>query len=980
MEVGGRRGREKGEKRRTRRAHGASRSAAGADPPGPQKSLKYMPARGTLLSGARSAAALCAIAAVAVALAAAAAAAPAVAYAGGGGDDAHASAAGPAGRGGSGGEYGMPHGYVDLGEGADVLDRRWSIVDAAVLASLDKAGRDRILAIAGATDRPGEPIRVTVRAPDGSILSGSRAAADPDGSFVVELLLTGREWTADGAYSVTLFQAAPSDPPGDKPARPYADTVLVRMSGGEVLAGGVPAGAPLPDAAAGYENPVVLGAAWNLLKKVIVVPGGGQGGGDVLRLVAVAGGDAPGEGASKNGDGGGDAAAAPAGDAAAAPAGATVRIVAPTGLEIGRFDVDAGGAGMIVATVETDGSRWAQDGTYLIMLQESAGGSPAGSPAAPHPDVLPVDIFDGSVVVAPSARAAAGAPDGRDGRKAAGALPAALPPLRQWDIIDAVAVSDPGGMAQRVVIAGSTDRPDVPVHLRVSDPAGRVIRDSPLMPDRETGAFLADIGAAGIAWSDSGTYGIELEQRSRTGQVYYSDLMDLEAGGGGAVAPEPRLAGTGVPAAVAASYGDAELVAVVWTFIKEVRISAAGGQPGPYTNVVIAGRTADADTPVSVTITAPGGLGAPRTTEVAPRADGSFEADMSTSGPFWSTDGTYAVAVEQEGGPPFADLVLLDLRDGGIAVDLPPSDVDIAAAAALAGGGGRGNGGDAAAGFPPARIISLGEKWSIIDALVIAEDGSSGASGGILVVVGTTDIAGLPVQAVVDPPDGSAPVAAGEAMPDASGSVLVEVPVDPGAWGADGTYLLTVSQPGTRYADMYPVYASGGRVAGTPEFAGVPVPTPASGYDSARLLDLKWGLVDRADVEVAAGGSAVIVVHGTTERPKIPVAVSMVDPDGLPMRGQLVAPEADGSFEVRIGASGSGWASDGTYRITVEQGPDSAFTDLLLVDVADGAIVPEFGMLAPLALAVAVAAAVAAVAAASRLGAGGLGAAAAGMR
>ena len=970
--MGGRRGREEGAKRCARRAHGASRSAAGADPPGPQKSLKYMPARGTLLSGARSAAALYAVAAAAAVAVAvmATAAAPAAAYAGGGGGggDAHAPAAGPAERGGSGGEYGMPREYVDLGEGADVLDRRWSIVDAAVLASLDKAGRDRILAIAGATDRPGEPIRVTVRAPDGSILSGSRAAADPDGSFVVELPLTGREWTADGAYSVTLFQAAPSDPPGYKPARPYADTVLVRMSGGDVLAGGVP-GAPLPDAAAGYENPVVLGAAWNLLKKVIVVPGGGQGGGDVLRLVAVA--DV--EGASRNGDGSGDA---------AAPAGATVRIVAPTGLEIGRFDVDAGGAGMIVATVETDGSRWAQDGTYLITLQESAGGSAgssrAGSPAAPHPDVLPVDIFDGSVVVTPSARAAASAPDGRDGRKAAGALPAALPPLRQWDIIDAVAVSDPGGTAQLVVIAGSTDRPDVPVHLRVSDPAGRVIRDSPLMPDRETGAFLADIGAAGVAWSDSGTYGIELEQRSRTGQVYYSDLMDLVAGGGGAVAPEPRLAGTGVPAAVAASYGDAELVAVAWTFIKEVRISAAGGQPGPYTNVVIAGRTADADTPVSVTITAPGGLGAPRTTEVAPRADGSFEADMSTSGPFWSTDGTYAVAVEQDGGPPFADLVLLDLRDGGIAVDLPPSDVDIAAAAALAGGGG--GGGDAAAGFPPARIISLGEKWSIIDALVIAGDGGGASGGSILVVVGTTDIAGLPVQAVVDPPDGSAPVAAGEAMPDASGSVLVEVPVDPGAWGADGTYLLTVSQPGTRYADMYPVYASGGRVAGTPEFAGVPVPTPASGYDSARLLDLKWGLVDRADVEVAAGGSAVIVVHGTTERPKIPVTVSVEDPDGLPMRGQLVAPEADGSFEVRIGASGSGWASDGTYRITVEQGPDSAFTDLLLVDVADGAIVPEFGMLAPLALAVAVAAAVAAVAAASRLGAGGLGAAAARMR
>ena len=884
---------------------------------------------------------LCALAAALTA--AALAAAPPAAHAGAG--DAPAP-------GGAWTENGMQGAHAGLGEGAEVLDWRWTIIDAAVVASLDKEGRERILAVAGSTDRPGEPILVTVRAPDGSIVSGSSAAADPDGSFLVELPVEGLEWAADGAYAVTLFQAA------GRGEDPHADTVLVRMSGGSLQAGGAPGapGAPLPPGApAGYEDPTVIGAAWTMLEKAIIVPGGGPGGGDILRLVAVP------HGAGEGGGGGPDA-----------PARATVRIAAPTGLEIGRLDMDTAGAGnALVATIETDGSRWAQDGTYLVSVhaEPPPGGAAslaAGGPS-PRPDVLPLDVFDGSIVVAPSARAAAASPDGREGPDAA-----APPPIRQWDLIDAIVVLDSGGAGQLVVIAGSTDRPGVPVHLRASDPAGRVIRDAPLMPDRETGAFLVDFNATGPAWSDSGAYRIELEQRSRTGQVYYGDLAEIEAGDGGEVAPVPWLGGTMTPASVTAAYGSsAELVAVEWAVIKEVRISAAAPE-GPYTEVLITGRTANADAPLSITLAAPGGLNASRI-EAEPLADGSFEAAMSASGPPWSADGAHAIIVEQAGGPPFADVVLLELRGGGIVVGLAPDDVDIVAAAAL------GDGGRAPAPAPapaPERTIFLGERWDIIDALVLAK-GTDGRQ--VLVVVGTTDLAGLPVQATVDPPGGSPSVAFGEAAPDPQGVVLVEVPVDPAGWGGDGAYLLTVSQPGTRYADMYPVYLSGGLVDTSPEFDGLPVPPPASGYDSARLLDLKWGLVDRAEVETAADGSSpVVAIYGTTDRPKIPVTVGMEDPGGSPVRGLRIAPNADGSFEVRIDASGEEWAADGTYRITVEQGPGSIYTDLVLVDVADGVVVPEFGMLAPLALAVAVAAA---VAAAARFGPAGLRpVAAAGMR
>ena len=92
-------------------------------------------------------------------------------------------------------------------------------------------------------------------------------------------------------------------------------------------------------------------------------------------------------------------------------------------------------------------------------------------------------------------------------------------------------------------------------------------------------------------------------------------------------------------------------------------------------------------------------------------------------------------------------------------------------------------------------------------------------------------------------------------------------------------------------------------------------------------------------------------------------------PDGSPVLDARVAPYPDGSFEVRIDASGGEWAADGQYRITLRQGFEPAPPDLVIVEVAGGAVVPELGAAAAAALAAAVAAALAA-AASPRLGLG----------
>lgn len=822
-------------------------------------------------------------------------------------------------------------------QAAGVIGVRWAIVDAVVAAGSDARGRDGAVVISGTTDRPGEPVLVTARAPDGSVLDRIAAKASPrDGSFLAEVPTGGIGWAPDGLYTVTAYQDGVA---GARPA-PYVDIVPVAMSGGLAEPNAELSGAPVPAGAAeaGRAEPRVLNLKWSLIEEVSLAPGGGAAGGDAVRL------------------------------SGAAPDGrdsVTVRVVAPTGLEIASFAAGAGGPpGAFEALLVTDGSAWSQDGTYRITVD---GGLPGS-----YPDLLLVDVFDGSVVVAASAAAAAAdlRDDGDSTASVAGpawrAGGAGALLEKRWEIIDAVAVSGQGGQGQRVVIAGSTDRPAVPVSVRVLDPQGRHAHGSSVLPDARTGQFVVDMPAAGDAWSSSGTYTARVEQRDAlTGTVHYSDLLGLDVDGGGAVAAQPRLPAALLPPAVAAGYGDALLVALEYAVVEAVRAEApeddgGGGTAGRYAEIAVYGRTFDRSGPVSVAAEAPDGSAAPPMS-AEPGGDGRFEARLPVSGPFWSADGEYTITVTQEGAarPQFVDIAVVDVRDGAVEAGRP---------AAAATDGDRPN--------TSPRIINIGERWGIIDSIVLAEGPDARQS---VVIAGTTDVVDRAVQATVEAPGGGGTVDVREAMPDASGAVVIEVPVGGAAWGeprpADGTYALTVGQPGTRYLDGYPLYVLGGRISAPAEFGGAPAPLPpsAAGYESARLLDVAWSLVTRADVATAADGSpAAVVIRGETGHPKVPVSVRAEAPGGLVIYDMPAAPRADGSFEARIDASGSGWAADGSYRITVRQGFDSVPPDLVIVEVVDGAVVPEFGTLATAALAAAVVAAVAAaVVAAPRLGLAG---------
>ena len=66
------------------------------------------------------------------------------------------------------------------------------------------------------------------------------------------------------------------------------------------------------------------------------------------------------------------------------------------------------------------------------------------------------------------------------------------------------------------------------------------------------------------------------------------------------------------------------------------------------------------------------------------------------------------------------------------------------------------------------------------------------------------------------------------------------------------------------------------------------------------------------------------------------------------------SPGVYGNFEVEIKTGGSMWKEDGTYTVTASQGNSSEFKESIQVEIKDGVVVPEFGIIATLILAVSI--------------------------
>ena len=99
-------------------------------------------------------------------------------------------------------------------------------------------------------------------------------------------------------------------------------------------------------------------------------------------------------------------------------------------------------------------------------------------------------------------------------------------------------------------------------------------------------------------------------------------------------------------------------------------------------------------------------------------------------------------------------------------------------------------------------------------------------------------------------------------------------------------------------------------------------------------------------------GSTTIDVSGTTDRSG-DITLTVTAPNGNIVGVSQITPSG-GSFATTITTGGALWSQDGMYTIKAVQGAASSHQKTAQVEVIDGHVIPEFGVIAAMILAVAI--------------------------
>ena len=163
----------------------------------------------------------------------------------------------------------------------------------------------------------------------------------------------------------------------------------------------------------------------------------------------------------------------------------------------------------------------------------------------------------------------------------------------------------------------------------------------------------------------------------------------------------------------------------------------------------------------------------------------------------------------------------------------------------------------------------------------------------------------------------------------------------------DGSYTVSVNQgSSSKYNLSVDVDVSGG-----------------SSDSSASVSNMVAASEDELGVETASAGglqltaggmegSTTIDVSGTTDRSG-DITLTVTAPNGNIVTVSQISPSG-GSFATTITTGGALWSQDGMYTIKAVQGAASNYQVSAEVEVIDGHVIPEFGVIAAMILAVAI--------------------------
>ena len=223
---------------------------------------------------------------------------------------------------------------------------------------------------------------------------------------------------------------------------------------------------------------------------------------------------------------------------------------------------------------------------------------------------------------------------------------------------------------------------------------------------------------------------------------------------------------------------------------------------------------------------------------------------------------------------------------------------------------------------------------------------SAEGSGDTVAISGTTDRNDLDVTVVITASNGNKVSIDQLSVSGGSFSTTWNV-----SGSADGTYTIAANQgPSSKYSLSVSVDVSDGT-------------SESSVSLSNRIATAEEETVTMEAVEAASPGglsltatgvegSTTIDVSGTTDR-NGDIALTVTAPNGNIISIDQISP-SDGSYATTIQVGGSLWNQDGMYTISAQQGAASNYKTSAEVEIVDGYVIPEFGVIAAMILAVAI--------------------------
>jgi len=163
----------------------------------------------------------------------------------------------------------------------------------------------------------------------------------------------------------------------------------------------------------------------------------------------------------------------------------------------------------------------------------------------------------------------------------------------------------------------------------------------------------------------------------------------------------------------------------------------------------------------------------------------------------------------------------------------------------------------------------------------------------------------------------------------------------------DGTYTIAANQgSSSKYSLNVSVDVSGGS---SDSSASVSNQLAAAAAEETAAEAAAGGLTLSA---TGVEGSTTIDVSGTTDRTG-DITLKVTAPNGNVVSVSQISPSG-GSFMTTIETGGALWSQDGMYTISAHQGAASNYQTSADVEIVDGHVIPEFGVIAAMILAVAI--------------------------